>query len=146
MYVTAASIALFILFLIQAVQPLAIRQAGDDRPVLRRSSRNNPIRSLNPTSDKTHNSEKTKLQHETRESASLRTNQNQGTSEEIRATHDPVPIIVAISTPPKANTETNVLLHPRKRDNTGGNSGCCSGDSVSVSTHISCNCVPPCSE
>lgn len=141
MYATAASIAIFIFFLIQAVQPLPIRPAGDDGPVLRRSSRNNPIRPLNPTSYKTHNSEKITLQHETRDRVSMRTNQKQGTSEEIREAHDPVATIVTVSTPPKANTETNVLLHPRKRDNTGGNSGCCSGDSVSISI-----CNPPCWE
>ena len=142
MYITA-SIAIFTFFIIQAVRPLAIRPAGNGEPALTRSSRNHPIHPLDSTNYEAHNSENITPQDESQKRVSLRTNQNQGTSGDIYETHDPIVTIVAVSsTPPAASTETNVLLHPRKRDNTGGNSGCCSGDKFSVS--VKANCTPPC--
>jgi hypothetical protein len=134
----AASIAIAF-FLIQAVCPLAIRLADNNEPVVRRSSRNHSIHPLDPRSYETHSSKNITTQHDDRKRVSLRTNQKQDISEELWETYDPAATIVAVSTPPPASTESNVFLHPRKRDNTGGNSGCCSGDSLSLSVHAKCN-------
>ena len=135
----AASITIITFFFIQVVRPLAIAPARNDTLVPEHSSRNHPVRSLDPTSYKTtHDSKNITPRDKSRKSLFLRTDQKQGdTSEEIDETHDHAATIVAVSTPtPTASTKTNVLLYPRKRAN---NSGCCSGNSVSAGVHVSCN-------
>jgi hypothetical protein len=139
MYATAWIAIFFISFLIQAVRPLPIRPAENGKPDSRHSSQGLSVRPYDPTGYKTHNSQKVTQQDKSRESFSSRTDPKHDTSEEIGKNLNPVVAIVEVSTPPMANTETNVLLYPRKRDASGGNSGCCSGNSVSVGAHVSCN-------
>ena len=122
-------IPLFIFVFIPSIRALAIR-----------SSRNHPTRSLYSIGREAHSFSSIDSRDVNEKRNSLNLDQKTSTFREIYETYNAISTTIGSSVViHETSMETNVLLHPRKRQNSGNDdSGCCSGDDV----HISISCSP----